>query len=96
MSILKTLAASTAIAAMATTSVAGGLSDQIMEAPVVAEEAMAPAGSSIDPALIVLGILGLLVLGASSSSGTDDGGEDKEPSCDPLCDTILLPSEPAD
>ena len=33
---------------------------------------MAPAGSSLDPALIVLGILGLLLLGASM--GDDDPG----------------------
>lgn len=73
MGILKTLVASAAIAAIATTSVAGGLSDQIMEAPVVAEEEMAPAaGSSVDPSLIVLGILALLILGASSSSSDDN------------------------
>ena len=72
MQILKNLTAATAIVALTTPAFAGGLSDQIMEAPVVVEEEMAPAGSSLDPALIVLGILGLLLLGANL--GDDDNG----------------------
>lgn len=72
MQILKSLTAATAIVALTTPAFAGGLSDQIMEAPVVVEEEMAPAGSSLDPALIVLGILGLLLLGANL--GDDDEG----------------------
>ena len=72
MQILKNLTAAIAIVALTTPAFAGGLSDQIMEAPVVVEEEMAPAGSSLDPALIVLGILGLLLLGASM--GDDDPG----------------------
>ena len=72
MQILKNLTAATAIVALTTPALAGGLSDQIMEAPVVVEEEMAPAGSSLDPALIVLGILGLLLLGANL--GDDDEG----------------------
>ena len=72
MQILKNLTAATAIVALTTPAFAGGLSDQIMEAPVVVEEEMATAGSSLDPALIVLGILGLLLLGASM--GDDDPG----------------------
>ena len=62
MRILNRIAATTAIIALTAPAFAGGLSDQIMEAPVVVEEEMAPAGSSIDPSLIVLGIL-VLVLG---------------------------------
>jgi hypothetical protein len=73
MNILKTLASATAVAAISSTSFAGGLSDQIMEAPVVVEEEVMAAGPSIDPAIIVLGILGLLIIGANS------GGDDSEP-----------------
>lgn len=72
MQIMKNLATATAIMALTTPAFAGGLSDQIMEAPVVVEEEMAPAGSSLDPSLIVLGILGLLLIGASM--GDDDPG----------------------
>jgi hypothetical protein len=75
MQILKNLTAATAIVALTTPAFAGGLSDQIMEAPVVVEEEMAPAGSSLDPALIVLGILGLLLLGANLGDD-DNGGSD--------------------
>lgn len=72
MRILKNLTVATAIVALTTPAIAGGLSDQIMEAPVVVEEEVAPAGSSLDPSLIVLGILGLLLLGASSGDSTTD------------------------
>ena len=81
MNMLKTLISATAIAALTTPAFAGGLSDQIMEAPVAAEEEMmAPAASSVDPALIVLGILGLLIIGASTG---DDGGPQTATGCDP-------------
>ena len=75
MRILKNLTVATAIVALTTPAFAGGLSDQIMEAPVVVEEEVAPAGSSLDPSLIVLGILGLLLLGAST------GDNDPGPEC---------------
>ncbi len=85
MTTLKSLTTAAAIAALTTPAFAGGLSDQIMEAPVaVEEEMMAPAASSLDPSLVVLGILGLLLIGASV--GGDDGprnatggGPDKGP-----------------
>ena len=70
MRVLNKLTAAAAILALTTPAFAGGLSDQIMEAPVAVEEEMAPAGSSIDSSLIVLGILGLLLIGAMS--GDDD------------------------
>jgi len=73
MRITKVIATATAIAALSTSAFAGGLSDQIMEAPVVVEEEMAPAGTSVSPALIVVGILGLLIFAGSSDSGGDDG-----------------------
>jgi len=69
MRITKVIATATAIAALSTSAFAGGLSDQIMEAPVVVEEEMAPAGTSVSPALIVVGILGLLILAGSADDG---------------------------
>ena len=72
MRIFKSFVTAIAISALATTSFAGGLANEIMEAPVAMEDEMiAAAGPSIDPTLIVLGILGLLLLGASSSEGGD-------------------------
>ncbi|WP_333713848.1 hypothetical protein [Yoonia sp.] len=70
MRIAKTLASAAAIAVAGTAGFAGGMADQIMEAPVVVVEEVAPAGSSISPAIIVVGILAALVLVASS--GDDD------------------------
>ena len=86
MRILTTVAATTAMFALTAPAFAGGLSDQIMEAPVVVEEEMAPAGSSVDPAWIVLGILGLLLLGASGSS--DEGGSDTIEQC-PISECLV-------
>ena len=42
-----------------------------MEAPVVVEETMEPAGSSLSPTLIVVGILAALLLAANSSDDED-------------------------
>ena len=64
---LTTLVAATSLLA-ATSAHAGGLANEIMEAPVMAEEPMMePAGSSLSPTLIVVGILAALLLAASSS-----------------------------
>ena len=82
MRIAKTLVTTTMISLLTLPAFAGGLSDQIMEAPVAAEEAMAPAGSSVDPTLIVLGILGLLLLGASMSDSGDSGSESESEVCE--------------
>lgn len=82
MRIAKTLVTTTMISLLTLPAFAGGLSDQIMEAPVAAEEAMAPAGSSVDPTLIVLGILGLLLLGASISDSGDSGSESESEVCE--------------
>ena len=85
MRIFKSFVTATAISALATTSFAGGLANEIMEAPVAMEDEMiAAAGPSVDPTLIVLGILGLLLLGASSS-------DDDEPvrECDLRCEVSV-------
>ena len=93
MTTIKTLTAALAIASVASASFAGGLSDQIMEAPVVVEEEIAVAGPSIDPALIVLGILGLLVIGASSGDSAERTPVPDFPVCDPNLQDCL-PSLP--
>lgn len=59
-----------ALTAFSTSALAGGLSPEIMEAPVVADEA-APAGSSINPAFIVVGVLVALLIASGSSSDSD-------------------------
>ena len=52
---------------------AGGLAEEVMEAPVIVEEPVAaPAASSISPTFIVLGVLAALLLAASSSDDDDD------------------------
>lgn len=66
MRITSTLAASAVIATLATASFAGGLAEEIMEAPVVVEEpVMAPAASSISPTWVVLGVLAALLIAAN-------------------------------
>ena len=72
MRIFRSFVATTAIIALASTSFASGLANEIMEAPVAMEDEMiAAAGPSVEPTLIVLGILGFLLLGASSSDGNE-------------------------
>jgi hypothetical protein len=73
MRILTTLTAATALAAFTTAATAGGLSPEIMEAPVVAVEP-APAGSSINPAFIVVGVLAALLIASSLEDDDNDGG----------------------
>ena len=72
MRITKVIATATAIAALSTSAFAGGLSDQIMEAPVVVEEEMAPATPSVSPTIIVVGILAALLLASNLDSDDDD------------------------
>jgi hypothetical protein len=66
MRIVTTLAAAASIAALSTTAFAGGMADEVMEAPVVMEEPMAaPAASSISPTYIVVGVLAALLIAAA-------------------------------
>jgi hypothetical protein len=60
------LASAAAVAVLSTSAFAGGLSPEIMEAPVVAAEP-APAGSSISPVFIVVGVLAALLIASSLS-----------------------------
>ena len=66
MRITTTLAAAASIAVLSTSAFAGGMSPEVMEAPVVMEEPMmAPAASSISPTYIVLGVLAALLIAAA-------------------------------
>ena len=62
---------------------AGGLSDEVMEAPVVVvEEEPAPAGSSISPTFIIVGVLAALLIAAAVAANDDDDDDDED-------DTVL-------
>ncbi|MFN3664294.1 hypothetical protein [Yoonia sp.] len=65
MRITKVLATAAAVAVVSTSAFAGGLSPEVMEAPVVVAEP-APAGSSINPAFIVVGVLAALLIAAAA------------------------------
>ena len=72
MRITKTLAAAASIAALSTSAFAGGMADEVMEAPVaMEEEMMEPAGSSLSPTLIVVGIVAALLLVANMDSDSE-------------------------
>ncbi|MDC1399552.1 hypothetical protein N8306_03410 [Yoonia sp.] len=64
MRITTTLAAAASIAVLSTSAFAGGMSEEVMEAPVVMEE-MAPAGSGT-AGIIALGVLAAILLYAAS------------------------------
>ncbi len=74
MRITTSLITAAALAFSASAVQAGGLSPEIMETPVVVQDEMAPAGSSVSSGLIILGILALLIAAASSN---DNGGTDE-------------------
>ncbi|MEO1638835.1 MAG: hypothetical protein AAFU41_06255 [Pseudomonadota bacterium] len=74
MRIITTIAA---LALMGTTATAGGLSDQIVEAPVIMEEPVA-AGPSINPAFIVVGVLAALLIASAASDDDDDEPRERE------------------
>ena len=79
MRILSTLAAAASITAFATATVAGGLSDEIMEAPVETMDVMEePAGSSISPTFIIVGVLAALLIAAAVNAADDDDDDDEE------------------
>ncbi|MEL6682214.1 MAG: hypothetical protein AAFQ09_06165 [Pseudomonadota bacterium] len=79
MRITKTLATSAALIALGTAGMAGGLADEIMEAPVVAvDEAPAPAGTSISPTFVILGVLAALLIAAAVADDDDDDDDTEE------------------
>ncbi len=64
MRILTTLTCAATIAAFATSSMAGGLAEVVVEPPVEVEEV--PAGSSVSPTFIIVGILAALLIAAAA------------------------------
>lgn len=73
------LLAATALALSGVAAQAGGLSPEIIETPPLAEEEMAPAGTSVNPAFVVLGILAVLLIAVAVSDDDDDGGDVMQP-----------------
>ncbi|MDP5085171.1 MAG: hypothetical protein NWQ23_07100 [Yoonia sp.] len=67
----RTLLCAAAFIMSATTSYAGGLADQIVETPGTSDSEVVVAGSSINPAYIVLGVLAALLVVAASSDDDD-------------------------
>lgn len=64
-----TLAAAAALAVSGVAANAGGMSNEVMEAPVVmAEPAPAPATSSINSTYVVIGVLAALVIAAAAAN----------------------------
>jgi hypothetical protein len=70
MRITSVIATAAAVATLSTAAVAGGLAPEVMEAPVAVEAA--PAGSSINPAFVVVGVLAALLIAANSGSDSDE------------------------
>lgn len=59
-----------------TSAYAGGLSPEVMEAPVVLDDVTAaPATSSINPTYVVLGVLAALLIAAAVNDDDDDDDE---------------------
>jgi len=79
-----TLAAAALCAAPALVAHAGGLSDEIMEAPVAAvEPEVAPAGTSINPTFVIIGVLAALLLAAALNDDDDDDDSDDTSTASP-------------
>jgi hypothetical protein len=76
-----TLTAATAIALSGTAATAGGLADEIVEAPVVVEDPVevAPAAGSIPSWVIPVAVVALFVGLASRDSGDSGGESESEP-----------------
>ena len=74
---LTTLLSAPALCAAPVLVAAGGLADEIMEAPVAAvEPEVAPAGTSINPTFVILGVLAALLLAAALNEDDDDDDPD--------------------
>lgn len=64
---LTTTLAAAAFAVSGVAANAGGLSPEVMEAPVVVVEEAAPAGSSVNSTYVVLGVLAALLIAAAAN-----------------------------
>ncbi|MDO6591993.1 hypothetical protein DS901_00210 [Loktanella sp. D2R18] len=67
MRLTTTFAATAALAVSAVSANAGGMSEPVMDAPVVMVEEPAPAGSSISSTYIVVGVIAALLIAAAAS-----------------------------
>ena len=76
----KTTALAAAIAVSASSAFAGGLSPEIVETPVMEEVMAAPAGPSIDPTYIVIGVIAALLIATAVGDDDDSNGSGSE--CD--------------
>ena len=66
MRLLTTFAAATALAVTGAAATAGGMADEVMEAPVVmVEPEPAEPASSISPTFLVIGVLAALLIAAA-------------------------------
>lgn len=66
------LAAAAALSVSGVAATAGGLSDEVMDAPIVmVEPAPAPAASSVSPTYVVLGVLAALLIAAAVAAEDD-------------------------
>lgn len=72
MRIMTTFTAAASVAVLATSTMAGGLADEIIEPPVDVMVAEEPAGSSINPTFIVLGVLAALLLASTLEDDDED------------------------
>ena len=80
----KTTALAAAIAVSASSAFAGGLSPEIVETPVMEEVMAAPAGPSIDPTYIVIGVIAALLI-ATAVGDDEEEEEEEEEECGEKC-----------
>lgn len=78
MRIVTTTIAASALLVSSTMVQAGGLSDEIMEAPVIVAEEPAPAGSSINPTYLVIGVLAALLIAAAVNEDDEEERDNVE------------------
>lgn len=76
MGFTKTLATAATLAVVSTTAFAGGVAPQVMEEN---EVMVAPAGSSVSPSIIVLGVLAALLIAAAANNNNDAGAPQPQP-----------------
>ena len=72
MRLITSLITASALVAAGSFANAGGLSNQIDEQPVVVMEEPAPAGSSISPTYVVLGVLAALLIAAAVAEDDEE------------------------
>ncbi|WP_341368677.1 hypothetical protein [Yoonia sp. BS5-3] len=76
MKINKALILAAPIVAASTFAFAGGLSDEIVEAPVEVMEVEEPSTSSISPVYIIVGVLAALLVVAALDEDEEDDDDD--------------------